>query len=168
MQGNQDDPEETPEIRTTKETAKGKEFHIKLLKVHTASAQRAWRKQLNKIENALADSENASQLQSKRIFLETKMEILVEAHERLDKALEDNFDAKHVAGQKFETWERKQTDALKRLKKRICERKQEDRSLRSSRSGRTSRSQRSSRASSMSALDRKTDMAAKVANWKPN
>ena len=34
------------------------------------------------------------------------MEILVEAHERFDEVLEDNFDAKHMATQKFETWER--------------------------------------------------------------
>lgn len=59
--------------------------------------RRAWRRQLNKIENVLVDSENASLLQSERILLETKMEILVEVHERFDEALEDNFDAKHVA-----------------------------------------------------------------------
>lgn len=63
------------------------------------------RKPLNKIENVLADFENASLIQSERILLETKMEILVEAHERFDEALEDNFDAKHVAAQKFETWD---------------------------------------------------------------
>ena len=63
------------------------------------------------------------------------MEILVEVHERIDEALEDNFDAKHVAGQKFETCEREHTDALTGLNKRICQLKQEDRSLRSSRSG---------------------------------
>lgn len=57
-------PKETPEMRTRKQTAKGKEFHIELVKDHTASVQRAWRKQLNKIENALANSENASLLQS--------------------------------------------------------------------------------------------------------
>lgn len=94
------------------------------------------------------------------------MEILVEVHERFDEALEGNFDAKHVATQKFETWEREHTDALRRLNQRISELKQEDRSLRSSRSARTSRSQRSSKASSMSTSDRKADMAAKVAKLK--
>ena len=166
MQENQDDLEETLEIRTRKQTAKGKEFQIELLKDHIASAQRAWRKQLNKIENALADSENASLLQSERILLETEMEILVEAHQRLDEALEDNFDEKHVATQKFETWEHEHTDALRRLNQRISELKQEDRSLRSSCSGRTSRGQRSSKASSMSTSDRKADMAAKVTKLK--
>ena len=166
MQENQDDLEETLEIRTRQQTAKGKEFQIELLKDHTASAQRAWRKQLNKIENVLADSENASLLQSERILLETKMEILVEAHERLDEALEDNFDEKHVATQKFETWEHEHTDALRRLNQRISELKQEERSLRSSRSGRTSRGQRSSKASSTPTSDRKADMAAKVAKLK--
>lgn len=33
------------------------------------------------------------------------MGILVEAHERFDEALEDDFDAKHVVAQKFETWD---------------------------------------------------------------
>lgn len=166
LQENQDEPEETLEIRTRQQTAKGKEFHIELLKDQTASAQRAWRKQLNKIENVLVDSENASLLQSERILLDTKMEILVEAHERFDEALEDNFDAKHVATQKFETWEREHTDALRRLNQKISQLKQEDRSLRSSRSGRTSRSQRSSKAFSMSTSDRKADMAAKVVELK--
>ena len=67
MQENQDKPEETLEIRTRQQTAKGKEFHIELLKDQTASAQRAWRKQLNKIENVLVDSENASLLQNESL-----------------------------------------------------------------------------------------------------
>ena len=83
MQGNQDDYEETLEIRTRQQTAKGKKFYIELLKDHTPSAQRTWRKQLNKIENALADSKKALLLQSERILLETKMEILLEAYEKL-------------------------------------------------------------------------------------
>jgi len=37
------------------------------------------------------------------------MEILVKGHERFDEALKDNFDAKRVAAQKFETWEREHT-----------------------------------------------------------
>ena len=85
MQGNQDDPKETPKIRTRQQMAKGKGFHIKLLKDHTASAQRAWRKQLNKIENALVDSKNALLLQSERILFKTKMEILVDAHNTMRK-----------------------------------------------------------------------------------
>lgn len=71
-----------------------------------------------------------------------------------------------MAGQKFETWECEDTDVLRRLNKRICELKQEDRSLGSSHSGRTSQSQRSSKASLMSSSDRKTDLAAKVAKLK--
>ena len=74
-----------------KETAKGQEFRIQLLKDQRISAQRAWRKQLNKVENVLADSGETTLLQSERILLETKMEILVETHERFDEALEDDF-----------------------------------------------------------------------------
>lgn len=59
MQENQDNPDETPEIRTRQQTAKGKEFHIELFKDHTASAQRAWKKQLNKTENVLVNFEHA-------------------------------------------------------------------------------------------------------------
>jgi len=33
------------------------------------------------------------------------MGILVEAHERFDEALEDDFDAKYMVAQKFETWD---------------------------------------------------------------
>ena len=52
MQENQDDRE----IRIRKETAKGQEFRIQLLEDQRIPAQRAWRKQLNKVENVLADS----------------------------------------------------------------------------------------------------------------
>ena len=166
MQENEDEPEEIREVRIRQQTTKGKEFHIQTLKDQRASAQRSWRKQLNKVENFLADSKEATLLQSERILLETKMEVLVEAHERFEEALEDNFDAKHVATQKFETWEREHTDALRRLNHRISELKQENESIRSSRSSRTTRSRRSNKASTMSYSDQKADMAAKVAKIK--
>ena len=105
-------------------------------------------------------------MQSGIILLETKMEILIKGHERFDKALKDNFDAKHVAAQKFETWEREHTDALRQLNQRIYELKQEDRSLCSSHSSRSSKGQRSSKVSSMSTSDRKANLAAKVAKLK--
>jgi len=90
------------------------------------------------------------------------MEILVKGHERFDEALKDNFDAKRVAAQKFETC----THALGQLNQRICELKQEDWSRRSSHSSRSSKGQRSSKASSMSTSDRKADLSAKVAKLK--
>lgn len=75
MQEKQDDQE----IRIRKVTTKGQEFRIQLLKDQRASAQSARRKQLNKVENVLADSGETTLLQSERILLETKMRILVEA-----------------------------------------------------------------------------------------
>ena len=75
MQEKQDDQE----IRIRKVTTKGQEFRIQLLKDQRASAQSARRKQLNKVENVLADSGETTFLQSERILLETKMRILVEA-----------------------------------------------------------------------------------------
>ena len=67
-------------------------------------AKELWCKQLNKIENCLADSTNPAQLQSERMCLETKMDILIGAQERLDEVLDD-FEVKRVAQQKFEIWE---------------------------------------------------------------
>ena len=97
----QDYLEIQPEIRIRKLTVKGEAFQIQLLEDQRSSAQRAWRKQLNKIENCLADLSESSTLQNERMFLETKVDILVEAHERLDRALEDNVEAKRVASEKF-------------------------------------------------------------------
>ena len=162
----QDDLEIEPEIRIRKLTVKGEAFQIQLLEDQRSSAQRAWRKQLNKIENCLADLSESSTLQNERMFLETKMDILVEAHEQLDRALEDNVEAKRVASEKFETWEREHSDALKRINYRVADLRQEKETLRSSRSGRTSQRLKSSGASMMSGLERKADMAAKVAKLK--
>ena len=53
-----------------------------------APAQRAWCKHLNKVENLLTVSNDATPLLSERNLLETQMEILIEANERLDEALE--------------------------------------------------------------------------------
>ena len=159
--------------RIRKQTTKGKEFQLQLLEEQRSSAQRNWRKQLNKAENCLADSKDPSKLQSERMFLETKMDNLIAAQGRLDEA-QENFEAKRVAQKKFETWEIEHSDALKRLNRRITELKEEKESLlssttsKSSRSGRVSRTAKSrlSRASHSSAIDRKTDMAAKVAKLK--
>ena len=108
----------------------------------------------------------SSTLQNERMFLETKMDILVEAHERLDRALEDNVESKRVESEKFETWEREHSDALKRINYRVVDLRQEKETLRSSRSGRTSQRLKSSGTSMMSGLERKADMAAKVAKLK--
>ena len=114
MAESQDNVKEAQEIRI-REHRPWKEFHKQILEDQRSSAQRAWRKQLNKIENRLADSSDSTILQSERMFLETKMEILVEAHECLDSALEDDVEAKRLASEKFETWEREHSDALKLL-----------------------------------------------------
>ena len=67
-----------------KQTLKGKEYQTQLYQDQRSSAQRNWRKQLNKIENCLADSTNPAKLQSERMFLEAKMDIVIAAQERLD------------------------------------------------------------------------------------
>ncbi|XP_078356465.1 uncharacterized protein LOC144641315, partial [Oculina patagonica] len=157
------------ESRFRKRTAKGREFHIELMKDQWTAAQRAWRKQLNKIENLLTDSNEITPLISERNLLETKMEILSEAHERLDDALEDDYETKRVVQEKYETWEREHSDALKRVNSRVTELKQERESTKSTatKSSRSSRrSSNDSRASKSSTLERKVDSAAKVAKLK--
>ena len=67
--------------RKRKQTAKGKQFQTQLLEDQRSSAQRSWRKQLNRIENCLVDLTEPDRLQSERIFLESKMELLISAHE---------------------------------------------------------------------------------------
>ncbi|KAL9951042.1 hypothetical protein ACROYT_G043634 [Oculina patagonica] len=153
------------ESRFRKRTAKGREFHIELMKDQWTAAQRAWRKQLNKIENLLTDSNEITPLISERNLLETKMEILSEAHERLDDALEDDYETKRVVQEKYETWEREHSDALKRVNSRVTELKQERESTKSTatKSSRSSRrSSNDSRASKSSTLERKVDSAAKA------
>ena len=54
-------------------------------------------------------------LQNERMLLEMKMELLITAHENLNFALEEDFDAKRVVQEKFETWERENYDVLKRF-----------------------------------------------------
>ena len=160
--------------RNRKQTAKGKQFQTQLLEEQRSSAQRSWRKQLNRIENCLADLTEPDKLQSERIFLESKMEILISAHERLVEALED-LETKRVAQKKFEKLEYEHSDALKRLNQKITELKEEGQSLVSSvtassrRSskvshGAKSRSSRSSRTSAI--IDRRADTAVKVAKLK--
>ncbi|KAL9965068.1 hypothetical protein ACROYT_G028800 [Oculina patagonica] len=157
------------ESRFRKRTAKGREFHIELMKDQWTAAQRAWRKQLNKIENLLTDSNEITPLISERNLLETKMEISSEAHERLDDALEEDYETKRVVQEKYETWEREHSDALKRVNSRVAELKQERESTKSTatKSSRSSRrSSNDSRASKSSTLERKVDSAAKVAKLK--
>ena len=160
--------------RNRKQTAKGKQFQTQLLEDQRSSAQRSWRKQLNRIENCLVDLTEPDRLQSERIFLESKMELLISAHERLVEALED-VETKRVAQQKFEKLEQEHSDALKRLNQKITELKEDGESLLSSVTASSSRSSkvshggksRSSRASRTSAIiDRKADTAVKVAKLK--
>ena len=87
--------------RTRDQTAKGREFQRQLYEDERSSIQRGWRRQINNIENCLADSTDPRKLQSKRNFLESKMDILVSVQERFLDALEDS-EAKRVAEDKFE------------------------------------------------------------------
>ena len=96
LNGKDDHPKNTTSAREWKQTAKGKQYQIQLFEDERSSAQRARRSQLNKVQSSLADSEDSIFLQNERIFLETKMELLVAAHEKLDFALEEDFDAKRV------------------------------------------------------------------------
>ena len=64
-----------PSKRDRKQTEKGKQFQVQLLEDERLSAQRSWRKQLNRVENYLADETEPGKLQSERIFLESTMEI---------------------------------------------------------------------------------------------
>ena len=152
-----------------KQTLKGKEYQTQLYQDQRSSAQRNWRKQLNKIENCLADSTNPAKLQSERMFLEAKMDILIAVQERLDEVLDD-FEVKRVAQQKFEIWEQEHSEALKRLNQRITDLKQdEESSLPSGKStpSRSSRTSQKSRKSHSSArIDRKVNTAARVAKLK--
>jgi len=160
--------------RNRRQTAKGKQFQTQLLEDQRSSAQRSWRKQLNRIENCLVDLTEPDRLQSERIFLESKMELLISAHERLVEALED-VQMKHVAQQKFEKLEQEHSDALKRLNQKITELKEDGESSISSVTASLSQSSkvshggksRSSRASRTSAIiNRKADTAVKVAKLK--
>ena len=78
-----------PSKRDRKQTEKGKQFQVQLLEDERLSAQRSWRKQLKRVENYLADETEPGKLQGERIFLESTMEILLSAHERLVEALDD-------------------------------------------------------------------------------
>ena len=162
--------------RTPKQTVKGKEFHRQLYEDQRSSAQRGWRKQINNIENCLADSTDPRMLQSERNFLESKMDILVSAQERFLDALEDS-EARRVAQDKFEMWEREHSDALKRVNLKITELGNENQSLFSSvtaSSGRKSKvSMRSTKSRSSSKIshspaiiDKKTETAVKLAKIK--
>ena len=111
--------------RTRNPTAKGREFQRQLYEDQRSSAQRGWRRQINNIENCLADSTDPNKLQSERNFLESKMDILVSAQERFLDTLEDS-QAKRVAEDKFEMWEREHSDSLRRVNSKITELKNEN------------------------------------------
>ena len=89
-----------------------KEFQTQLLEEQRLSAQRSWQKQLNRIENCLADLTQPDKLKNEEIFLESKMEILILAHEQLIEPLED-LERKRVPQEKFDKLEHKYSDALK-------------------------------------------------------
>ena len=163
--------------RAQKQTVKGEEFQMHLLEDQRSSAQRSWCRQLNKIENCLADLNEPDTLQSEQNFLESKMEILISAHERLTNALTD-LEAKRAAQEKLEALEQEHSDALKRVNHKIAESKNERGSAISSRTGlsnlsskglRTTRSRTSNKTSrSSSTIDRKTETAVKLAKFSRN
>ena len=157
----------TSKVRTL--TAKGKIYQVELMKDQMSSAQRAWRKQMNKVSNIIVDSSNVDVLKSERSFLETKMEILNATNERFYESLESDFDAKKEVMMKFESLEREHSETLRKINDRIQEIKHEngsERSRTSKRSSRTSQSSKSEQSSVASSLARKTAIAANVARLK--
>ena len=82
-------------------TEKGKTYHSQILEDQRSSAQRSWRKQLNRVINVIADTTDQNLIMSERTFLEAKMEILSAANERLCEFLEGNYDAKKEALMKY-------------------------------------------------------------------
>jgi len=87
------------------------------LEDESISAQRLWRKQLNKLSNLIADSTNVDLLKSRRSFLETKTEILNAAKEKLYDSLEDNYDAKKELLMKCETLQCEHSNTLRKVTK---------------------------------------------------
>ncbi|RMX52198.1 hypothetical protein pdam_00024091 [Pocillopora damicornis] len=149
-----------PSKRDRKQTEKGKQFQVQLLEDERLSVQRSWRKQLNRVENYLGDETEPEELQSERIFLESTMEILLSAHERLLEALDD-LSTKRVAQEKFEKMELEHSDMLKRLNQKITDTRKGKRNVLSYSSIESKKSSRSS-----AVIDRKADTAVKVAKLK--
>ena len=148
---------------------KGKTHHSQLLEDQRSSAQRSWRKQLNRVINIIADMTDQNIIMSERTFLEAKMEILSAANERLCEFLEGNYDAKKEALMKFESIEREHSDTLRKVNERVCELKQETgsgKSLISRRSSQVSYSRKSNGSSTASSLAKRTAIAANVARLK--
>ena len=167
MTDSEDSTTGTSRIRTL--TEKGKIYQVELLKEQLSSAQRAWRKQMNNVSNLIVDSTSVDVLKSERSFLETKMEILNEANERLYQSLEENYDEKKEVLTKFDSLEREHSLTLRKINDRILDIKQEigsGRSRTSNRSSLISQSRKSEGPSVASSLARKTAIAANVARLK--
>lgn len=150
-------------------TEKGKTYHLQILEDQRSSAQRSWRKQLNRVINVIADTTNLNLLMSERTFLEAKMEILSAANEKLYDFLEGNYDTKKEALMKFESIEREHSDTLRKVNERMCELKQEtgsEKSRISRRSSQDSHSRKSKGSSAASSLAKRTAIAAHVARLK--
>ena len=134
-------------------TEKGKMYRLQILKDQRSSAQRSWRKQLNRVINVKVDMTNQNFIMSQTTFLEAKMEILSAANKRLYEFLEGNYVAKKEELMKFESIEREHSDTLRKVNKRICELKQEtgsEKSRISRRSSQDSYSRRSNGSSTAS------------------
>lgn len=161
-----DDSSSTRTGRIRKLTEKGKSYQLQILEDESISAQRSWRKQLNKLSNLIADSTNVDLLKSERSFLETKMEILNAANEKWYDSLEDNYEAKKELLMKCETLECEHSNTLRKANEKITEIKQEIGSYLSKRSGRSSQGKKSNRSSVASSLIKRTAIAASVARLK--
>ena len=167
MTDSEDSAAGTSRIRTL--TERGKIYQIELLKEQLSSAQRAWRKQMNNASNLIVDSANVDVLKGERSFLETKMEILNAANERLYQSLEGNYDEKKEVLTKFDSLEREHSLTLRKKKDRILEIRQETGSGRSQTSKRLSRiseGRKSEGPSVASSLARRSAIAANVARLK--
>ena len=167
MTDSEDSATGTSRIRTL--TEKGRIYQVELLKEQLSSAQRAWRKQMNNVSNVIVDSSNVDVLKSERSFLETKMEILNAANERLYESLEENFNDKREVLAKFDSLEREHSLTLRKINDRILEIRQETgsgRSQTSKRSSRISQSRKSEGPSVASSLARRSAIAANVARLK--
>ena len=73
---------------------------------------KGWCRQINNTENCVSYSTDPSKVQSKRNFLGSTMDILVSVQEQFLDTMEDS-EAKSIAQDKYEMWEREHSDALK-------------------------------------------------------
>ena len=85
---------------------------------------------MNNVSNLIVDSTNVNGLKSERSFLETKMEMILNAaNERLYRSLKENWDEKKKLLTKFDSLERELSVTLRKMNDRILEIRQETGSI---------------------------------------